>query len=516
MAPLTLSRLCRNLPDARLPPAAGEISITRVRDDSRKVESGDLFVAIRGASADGSDHAAEAAARGAAAIVVESDDPDTGDDTVSGLPAVRVADARIAVAELAAASFGYPADRLNLVGITGTVGKTSVLAMLSDILEDAGVVAGSIGSLGIRYPGADAGTPNTTPGAVTIQEALNAMVAAGVSVAAMEVTSHALVQQRVHGLRYDLGVFTNLTMLEHLEYHGSFREYAHAKLRFFDTLAPDAPLCYAAGNRAVRQAARRHRGPRISCGGGGAWIGICRDALSLRGTGITLNIRRPLPRLHGPDLDPCRIPLQLRTLGRHNTINATLAAAAGLVIGASTEAVQAALARLEPPRRRLEVIRDRAPIIIDDTVGHPDSITGVFELIERVRHDRLRVVYCIRGKRGENINVHDAEAVAIWSRRVAIDALHVTAATDTADDRNVVSAAERNAFLNVLRNRSVEHAHHDRLADAIAAALDGAGETDIVLLLGAQGMDAGADIARRLLDEPAGVSEPLRGQSPTE
>lgn len=317
----------------------------------------------------------------------------------------------------------------------------------------------------------------------------------------MEVTSHALAQERVHGLRYRLGIFTNLTMLEHMEYHGSFRDYADTKLRFLQTLTPDAPLCYAAGDRAVRQAVRRHTGPRVSCGGGGAWVGVRRDALSLSGTRITLHVRRRLPRLDGSCLEPCTIALRLQTLGRPNTVNATLAAAAGLITGASADAVREALSRIEPPRRRMEVVRQRSPTIIDDTVGHPDSITGVFEVAERVPHRELRVVFCIRGRRGEEINARDAEALAIWSRRVRIHHLHITSAIDTADDRNDVSPREERAFLNVLNDHSLSHRHHAKLEDAVAAALAGAADDDLMLLLGAQGMDAGARMARLVLGD---------------
>ena len=501
MKGLTLARLCRSLPEAVLPAMAAQIPIGRVRDDSRQVERDDLFVAVRGAAADGTEHIAEAVARGAAAIVVEERAVAAASpaDGAGAVPLVRVPDARIALAELAAASFGFPARRLQIVGITGTVGKTSVLAMLSRILSEAGISAGSIGSLGITYGDASAPTRNTTPGALQVQEALSGMVDAGVRIAAMEVTSHALVQERVHGVSLDLGIFTNLTMLEHLEYHGSFREYATAKLRFLDLLKPAAPLCYAAGDRAVRQAARRHGGPRVSCGGGGAWVGVRRDSLSLDGTRITLNVRRPLPRLDGSTLPSCTVPLELRTLGRPNTMNATLAAAAGLIAGASPGMVRRALSRIPPPRRRLEVIRRRDPIVIDDTVGHPDSITGVFEMAERIPHRQMRVVFCIRGRRGPEINRRDAEALAIWARRVAINRLAITSAADTADERNDVSADERRAFLDVLQRAAVPHTHHARLDDAIAAVAEDAAEDDLVLLLGAQGMDAGASIIRDML-----------------
>ena len=509
MAPLTLQQILSTLhdadlsPEADLPPHAANIALRRVRDDSRNVEPGDLFVAVRGAAADGADHIADALARGAAAVVVENHGSvrmPEGMDRVD-IPVVHVTNARIALAELGAASLGYPARQLSLVGITGTVGKTSVLAMLAEILAQAKISAGTIGSLGIRFPGSESTNANTTPGALMMQKALSAIADANVSVAAMEVTSHALAQDRVHGLRFDLGIFTNLTMLEHLEYHGSFRNYAEAKLRFLDTLSPDAPLCYAAGDRVVRQAVRRHTGPRVSCGGGGAWVAVRREPLSLRGTRITLSVRRPLPRLDGGCVEPCTIPLQLQTLGRPNTANATLAATAALMLGAPPAAVQEALSRVEPPARRLQVIRRHAPTIIDDTVGHPDSMTGVFEVAARVPHDALRVVFCIRGRRGEEINARDAEALAIWSRRIHIDHLMVTSGEDTADDRNDVSDGEERAFLDVLRRHSVRHTHHRRVADAIAAALHDAGDGDLVLLLGAQGMDAAAAITRSMLDQ---------------
>ncbi|MGH7464856.1 MAG: Mur ligase family protein, partial [Longimicrobiales bacterium] len=309
MSVFTLAQLCTNLTDIRLPPGAGDQRIRHVRDDSRQVEPGDLFVAVRGTATDGAAYVHEAAARGAAAVVAEVP-VDAADSTV---PLVLVPDARIARAELGAAFYGHPAARLSMIGITGTVGKTTVLAMLSEILASARISAGTIGSLGIEYPGTAVTTRNTTPGPLAIHEALSSMAAAGVRVAAMEVTSHALVQERVYGLEYDLGVFTNLTMLEHLEYHRSFRAYATAKLRFLEHLKPDAPLIYSAGDRLLGQAARRHSGPRVSCGGGRGWVGVRRDALSLRGTRVTLTVRRPLPRLDGSCLEPCTVPLRLQT-----------------------------------------------------------------------------------------------------------------------------------------------------------------------------------------------------------
>lgn len=489
----TLAELFRSIPDARVPDDARNLKVQAVQSDSREVGAGDVFVAVRGEDEDGRAHVAEAIARGA--IVVVADAP-----VDVPVPLVLVDDARESLATLAAESVGRPADRLQLVGITGTVGKTSVLAMLSEILDEARITSAAVGSLGIQFRGFDDPSPNTTPGALQLQRAMARMVDAGVRVMAFEVTSHALTQERVHGICCDLGIFTNLAMLEHLEYHGSFRAYATAKQRFLDHLTSDAPLIYAAGDRAVAQLARRHPGPTIACGGGGgAAVTVRREQLRLSGTRIRLTVRRDLPRLGAPPLKPIAMTVNLNAIGRTNIGNAALAATAGLCLGAEPDAVRIALETFRPPRRRLEIIHDAGPIIIDDTVGHPDSITGVFELAGHIPHDRLHVVFCIRGQRGTVINERDAEAIAIWSRSVNIDSVAVTSATDSADERNMVEPAERAAFLNPLQRAGIRHAHHARLDDAIITTLETARTRDLVLLLGAQGMDGGAAIARRVI-----------------
>jgi UDP-N-acetylmuramoyl-L-alanyl-D-glutamate--2,6-diaminopimelate ligase len=496
---MRLDELCSAMPDAVVPDAARGIVVRSVQDDSAEVQPGDVFFAVRGEAVDGRAHAADAVARGAVAVVADA-------PVNVPVPLLLVDDARRALAAAAAASLGQPAERLHLAGITGTVGKTSVLAMLSEILDAASIPAGTIGSLGIHYAGYDDDTPNTTPGPLQLQRTLAGMVDAGAHVAAMEVTSHALVQGRVHGLTFDIGIFTNLVPLEHLEYHGSFRAYAAAKRTFLHHLAPDAPIIHPVGDRAVAAIAREHPGPRISCGGaGGARVSVRRGPLTLDGVGIRLNSRRPLPRVGAAPLDPFSLGIKLRTLGRTNVGNATLAAVAALCLGAHHDAVRDALEGMNPPRRRLQVIRDADPTIIDDTVGHPDSITGVFEVADGVPHRQLRVVFCIRGQRGPVINKRDAEAVAIWSRRVAIHQLVVTSAGDTADDRNQVSAEERTAFLHVLNAAGLPHRHYDRAREAIEDVVTNSGPGDLVLLLGAQGMDAAADIALRAIQSSARI-----------
>ncbi|HEX6940130.1 MAG TPA: Mur ligase family protein [Longimicrobiales bacterium] len=470
-----------------------DVRVAGVAADTRTLRPGQVYVAVRGAVSDGHDFVAEAVRRGAAAVVVERPP-----EAALPVPVVRVADGRVALAELAAAWYDWPAQRLTLVGITGSLGKTSTLSMLEAVLEAAGLRVGTIGSLGIRLGDARERTRLTTPAPLDLHRALSRFAADRVDVAAMEVTSHALAQDRVHGLVYDLGIFTNLVALEHREYHGSFRRYAAAKARFFDHVRSRAPVVHPAGDRVVKALLRGRDVMPVSCGAGGRLsVRVERLLLDRGGTRIVLSIRAPLPRVGGGTVAPAAMPVELRVLGRPNIANAVLAAAAGLCLGAPPSAVREALCTFPAPPRRMQLFRCGSFTVLDDTVGHPDSIGAAFEVAERIVHRRLHVVYAVRGRRGREINRRDAETVAIWANRIGLDTLIVTASDDAADGANRVDAAEREAFLDGLRRHGVAFAFTDTLEAAVERVLRAIGAADLVLLFGAQGMDRGAEMLRR-------------------
>jgi UDP-N-acetylmuramyl tripeptide synthase len=248
--PVPLAELLRSVDGIWWDERALPVTVHGVVADSRLVRPGNLFVAVRGRERDGHGYIDEALQRGAAAVLASRD---VGELTV---PVARVEDERRALAELAAQWYGRPADRLRLVGVTGTFGKTTVLAMLEAILNEAGQSAGVIASdaVGVRLNGRMYQENElTTPDAVTLQRLLALMVAQGVELAAIEVTSQALEQRRVHGLSFGLGVFTNIKLLEHMEYHGSFGRYVEAKSTFFDHFRAGAPLIYDADDETLRQ-----------------------------------------------------------------------------------------------------------------------------------------------------------------------------------------------------------------------------------------------------------------------
>jgi UDP-N-acetylmuramoyl-L-alanyl-D-glutamate--2,6-diaminopimelate ligase len=201
---------------------AVQVPVTGVCVDSRAVQPGSLFVALRGVHTDGHDHVREAAQSGAAAILAERP-VDAG-----GIPVVRVASTLESLSPISARFFGYPSKGLDVVGITGTNGKTTISYMLEHLWRLEGRRAGVLGTIEYRWPGHAEPAPNTTPQSIDVQRLLAAMGQERVTHVAMEVSSHALSLHRVDDVSLAVGVFTNLTQ-DHLDFHKSMEGYFDAK-----------------------------------------------------------------------------------------------------------------------------------------------------------------------------------------------------------------------------------------------------------------------------------------------
>ena len=204
--------------------AAPDTEINEVRYDSRAVRPGDLFVAIRGYATDGHQYIGKALEQGAAAIVCE--------EAPAGVPAVVVENARRALAEIAANRFGHPADSMTMLGVTGTNGKTTTTYLVKHMLEDAGHKVGLIGTNQNLIGDEVVETERTTPESYELHALFARMRDAGCTHVIMEVSSHSLVLDRVHGIRFAVGAFTNLTQ-DHLDFHKTMEEYRRAKALLF-------------------------------------------------------------------------------------------------------------------------------------------------------------------------------------------------------------------------------------------------------------------------------------------
>ena len=211
------------------------VAITDVHFDSRKVSLNDVFVAVRGTQSDGHDYIVKAVNQGALAIICE----ELPENIVNGITYVKVADTSSALATIASNFYGNPSANLKLIGITGTNGKTTVASLLYQLFKKAGYKTGLLSTVKILVDTKEYKATHTTPDSLTINKYLAEMSEAGVEYCFMEVSSHGIHQKRTEGLRFEGGIFTNLSH-DHLDYHDTFAEYRDVKKKFFDELPKEA------------------------------------------------------------------------------------------------------------------------------------------------------------------------------------------------------------------------------------------------------------------------------------
>jgi UDP-N-acetylmuramoyl-L-alanyl-D-glutamate--2,6-diaminopimelate ligase len=317
--------------------------IRGVTHDSRAVEPGDLYVALVGQRFDGRDFARDAMARGAVAVVVD--------------------ERRALLAPLAAAVYGHPDRELILAGVTGTNGKSTVATLLAAILGAAGLPAGFVGTLGYRFGTQTFPGGHTTPEASDLYRTLRRMRDAGARAVAMEVSSHALdpAMGRVAGVRFDVGVFTNLTR-DHLDYHPDMESYFAAKRRLFDQLKPGARAVVNVDDPWGRRLAAELPGAlTFSAGGVGGDVEATESKLDAAGTHATVRTPRGTLRFSSP------------LLGTYNLANLLAAAAAAEALGLPHEAVVRAFAAQRPIPGRMEPVEHGQPFPVFVDYAHTDA-----------------------------------------------------------------------------------------------------------------------------------------------
>ncbi|MGD9767688.1 MAG: UDP-N-acetylmuramoyl-L-alanyl-D-glutamate--2,6-diaminopimelate ligase [Pseudolabrys sp.] len=370
---------------ARSDLAAGDIEITGVSADSRKVKPGFLFVAIPGTKTDGARFIEQAVKAGAVAIVAEGAVP----SAPAGVATVSSTNARCDLA-LAAARL-YARQPGTIVAVTGTSGKTSVAAFTRQIWAAQGYAAASIGTVGVVSPKGEVYGSLTTPDPVDLHRAIDALAGEGVTHLALEASSHGLDQHRLDGVEIKAGGFTNLSR-DHLDYHATLEAYLAAKLRLFtDLVAADGAAVIAADHEqsaAVAQAARR-RGLRVFT------VGRAGEAIRLRDVAIDGFTQRL-----SLDADGRTVMVRLPLVGAFQIENALVAAGLAIVTGSHPDQVFAALNHLEGAKGRLEFAgryRD-APVFID-YAHKPDALAKALDALRPYARGRLVVVFGAGGDR---------------------------------------------------------------------------------------------------------------------
>ncbi len=464
--------------------------ILAVTEDSRKVKPGSVFIAVRGTSLDGHAYGPDALARGAVAVVVER-----AGTVPADVPQVRVPSGRTALADLAARFYGSPAEQIAIVGFTGTFGKTSTSEVLRSLLTAHGTAAAVIGSLGARFGdlAIDTGVL-TTPGPVELNAALRQLVSAGATTVILEVTSHALKLQRVRGMRFGTGLMAAIMPGEHTDFHRTYEEYVAAKRRFLDHLAPESVLAFDADNHSARTlaaAAPLSRPAGVSIEGRNAELQLY--DVRLDASGATFSVAGALA---GSD-SGARLHSSL--LGSGHLRNVALALASALGAGVPVGVAADVLRGLRPLRRRMEQFDAGGRMVLDDTAAHPDSFRATFEVASLLPTARLVVVYAIRGRRGADINRRNAASLADLSAIHGVDTLIVTGADDVTSAKERAQPDEIDATRQELVRRGSRFVWHDTIAAATRDALARTEAGDLIVLVGAQGMDEGKKLLENSL-----------------
>jgi len=380
-----------------------------VRYHSGQVQPGDVFVCIQGLRHDGHAFAGEAVRAGAALLVAQKPLGSLEDQ----VPVVQVPDTRAALGLVAGELLGHPDRRLRLVGVTGTNGKTTTTYLVKAALEAAGLRVGLVGT--IRHLVGDRELPaeRTTPEASDLLELLQRMVEAGASHAVTEVSSHAVALRRIHGVEYDVGVFTNLTQ-DHLDFHGTMENYRDAKAGFFASLVaatkPRKLAVINADDPYGNFMAARSAAPVLWFGTGPA-ADVRAEAIEVGPGGTRFQAITPWGRA----------AVQLQLMGRFNVLNALGALAVALHEGVPLEQAARALEGVRGVDGRFEAVREGQPFsVVVDYAHTPDGLENVLQAARALGPRRLWVVFGCGGDRDRTKRPRMGAVAARLADRVII------------------------------------------------------------------------------------------------
>jgi UDP-N-acetylmuramyl-tripeptide synthetase len=440
--------------------------------DSRSVRPGDVFLAWAGRSGDGRSHAGDALRSGARFVLFEPVNPP------DGMPAdprvVPVAGLRSLAGELAAAWYGRPSERIDLIAVTGTNGKTSCTRWIAEGLSAAGRPSAVIGTLGSGLVG-ESPSPFglTMPDAVTLHRLLAGLVDQGAQAVALEASSIGLDQGRLDGAHCRLAMLTNITR-DHLDYHGTEQAYREAKLRLFESSSLSFAVINADDSACEEALARvRPSCERIVYGE----RALLTDAQAAR----RLQVQVVREDAQGMDLafdgDFGRASVRVGLLGRFNALNAAGVAACWLALGMSFDEVARRLAQLGAPPGRLErIVREGQPLVVVDYAHTPDALENVLAALRVLTRARGGLLWCVFGAGGDR----DEGKRPLMGQVVSAssDRFIITSDNPRTEPPDRIAAQIQAGCL-----RAAECIELDR-ARAIARAVSSAATQDIVLIAG--------------------------------
>lgn len=478
--------------------AVPNLPVTGVTLRAQEVRPGDLFAALPGSTTHGARYAGDAIERGAVAVLTDAGGVAEMGALGQSVPILVHPDPRGVLGGLAAAVYGNPSERVTVVGVTGTSGKTTTTYLIESALRAAGRTAGLIGTIGIRIDGADIPSALTTPEAPTLQAMLAAMAEQGVDTVVMEVSSHALALGRVDGTRFAVGGFTNLSR-DHLDFHPTMADYFEAKAMLFD---PSSPL---RARRAV---------VCVDDDAGRAMAARAGDAITVSAEGRPAHWRAadvaPMgaggQRFTAIDPAGARHQLGVRLPGHYNVANCLVALAILDAVGVSPEQASTGLLQARVPGRMEEVDAGQDFLALVDYAHKPGALRAVLTTLARPDR-RLAVVFGAGGERDPGKRAPMGATAAELADLVVVTDDNPRGEDPASIRREIIAGATESGCAADI----VEIA--DR-RDAIRHAVAWAGPGDVVLIAG-KGHETGQSAGghTRPFDDRVELAQALRDRN---
>ena len=362
-----------------------EVDITGVNIDSRKIEKGHLFVAIKGTQTDGHRFIPKALELGAVAVLCEDLPEGFSAESAENITYVQVASTEAAVGPVATVFYGEPSQHLKLVGVTGTNGKTTIATLLYNMFRKFGHKCGLLSTVCNYIEGEAIPADHTTPDPIELNKLLHQMVEAGCEYAFMECSSHAIAQQRIGGLKFAGGLFTNLTR-DHLDYHKTFENYRDAKKAFFDGLSKEAFAITNADDK-----------------NGSVMVQNCKAQVKTYSVQRMADFRARIIECHfeGMYLDINGQEVGVQFIGKFNVSNLLAVYGAAIMLGKKPEDILVVLSTLKSVAGRLEPIRSEEGVTaIVDYAHTPDALENVLNAIHEVMEGKQGKIITVCGAGG--------------------------------------------------------------------------------------------------------------------
>ncbi len=371
----------------------GNISVANVVFDSRKVQPGDVFVAVSGTQVDGHRFIGNAVNEVAVALVCEV----LPEKRHTAVTYVKVKDSAFALGQMASNYYDRPSEKLKLVGVTGTNGKTTIVTLLHQLFSGLGYKVGMLSTIVNIIGRREMKTSHTTPDALSINHILSQMVKAGCAYAFMEVSSHAIMQERIAGLQFAGALFTNITH-DHLDYHKTFKEYIAAKKKFFDNLTKDAFALVNSDDRNASVMLQNTQAKSVTYG--------LKTMADFRGRLVEDEFSGLQMMLDGKEFYSPMV-------GAFNASNLLAVYAAAVLLKQEKEEILPVLSGLRGAKGRFEVLRSPEGIIcIVDYAHTPDALKNVLETIHAIRNGEEQLITVV-GAGGDRDKTKRPEMAAI-------------------------------------------------------------------------------------------------------